>query len=67
MVSSLTDSLNTLAKLFHQKDQLNTEAERKHIEEVPEIIPDTEQEENGTELQIAASSSSQEENRGANT
>jgi len=46
---------------------LSTDAERKRLlEEVPEIVPDTEHEGDETELQIAASNYSQE-NRGANT
>jgi hypothetical protein len=46
---------------------LSTDAERKPLlEEVLEVVPDTEHEEDETELQIAASNYSQE-NRGANT
>jgi len=46
---------------------LSTDAERKRLlEEVPEIVPDTEHEGYETELQIAAINYSQE-NRGANT
>jgi len=66
-VSSLTDSFNTFARLLRQKNLLSTDAERKRLlEEVPEIVPDTEHEGDETELQIAASNYSQE-NRGANT
>jgi hypothetical protein len=54
-------------ELLGQKKLLNTPAERKRrLEEVPEIVPDTECGEKETELQAAASNSSQE-NRGANT
>jgi hypothetical protein len=63
----LTDSFNTFAILLHQKNLLSTVAERKHLlEEVLEIVPDTEHEGDETELKIAASNYSQE-NRGANT
>jgi hypothetical protein len=51
---------------MQQQKLLSTEAERtRRLEEVPEIIADTEQEGNETEPEVAASSSSQE-NRGAN-
>ncbi|OQU87999.1 hypothetical protein SORBI_3003G379900 [Sorghum bicolor] len=54
-----------LVELLGQKKLLNTPAERKRrLEEVPEIVPDTECGEKETELQAAASNSSQE-NRGA--
>ena len=54
-------------ELLDQKKLLNTPAERRRrLEEVPEIAPDTEYREKETELQVAASNSSQE-SRGANT
>jgi len=50
-----------------QKKLLSTPAERqRRLEEVPEIIPDTEYEEKETELGVAASNSSRG-NRGVNT
>nr|XP_034602851.1 uncharacterized protein At5g08430-like isoform X4 [Setaria viridis] len=50
--------------LMQQQKLLSTEAERtRRLEEVPEIIADTEQEGNETEPEVAASNSSQE-NRG---
>jgi len=56
-----------LEELLHQKELLSTPAERqRRLEEVPEIIPDTEYEEKETELGVAASNSSRE-NGGANT
>jgi hypothetical protein len=66
-VSSLTHSFPTMVELLDQKKLLNTPAERqRRLEEVPEIVPDTGYGEKETELQVAASNSSQE-NRGANT
>jgi hypothetical protein len=51
---------------MHQQELLSTEAERmRRLKEVPEITADTEQEGHETELEIAASNSSQE-NRGEN-
>ncbi|CAL4903833.1 unnamed protein product [Urochloa decumbens] len=48
-------------ELMHTKKKLSTEAERaRRLEEVPEIIADTEQEGNATEDEVAASNSSQE-------
>ncbi|CAN6326072.1 unnamed protein product [Urochloa humidicola] len=53
------------AELMHTKEKLSSEAERtRRLEEVPEIIADTEQEGNETEDEVAASNSSPE-NRGA--
>ena len=50
-----------------QKKLLSTPAERqRRLEEVPEIIPDTEYEEKETELGVAASNFSRG-NRGVNT
>jgi len=64
---------DTLRRCLHwwnywtKKKLLNTPAERqRRLEEVPEIILDTEHREKETELQVAASNSSQE-SRGANT
>ncbi|XP_066348318.1 uncharacterized protein At5g08430-like isoform X3 [Miscanthus floridulus] len=54
-----------LVELLDQKKLLNTPAERRRrLEEVPEIVPDTEYRDKETELQVAASNSSQE-SRGA--
>ncbi|XP_025817128.1 uncharacterized protein At5g08430-like isoform X2 [Panicum hallii] len=50
-----------LEELMHQKELLSTPAERqRRLEEVPEIIPDTEYEEKENELGVAASNSSRE-------
>ncbi|KAF8664040.1 hypothetical protein HU200_054947 [Digitaria exilis] len=66
-VSSLTHSFLTMDELLHRKKLLSTPAERqRRLEEVPEIVPETEYEEKETELEVAASNSSQE-NRGTNT
>ncbi|KAJ1286533.1 hypothetical protein BS78_03G359700 [Paspalum vaginatum] len=54
-----------MEELLHRKKLLSTPAERQRLlEQVPEIVPDTEYEEKEIELEVAAISSSQE-NRGA--
>ncbi|RLM98228.1 hypothetical protein C2845_PM06G12630 [Panicum miliaceum] len=55
-------------ELMHQQELLSTEAERmRRLEEVPEITADKEQEGHETELEIAASNSSQENRGNTNT
>lgn len=57
----------TMEELLQRKKLLSTPAERqRRLEEIPEIVADTEYEEKKTELEVATGNSSQE-NRGANT